>query len=119
MSGPRRTIHTFFLANIGLYLANILIFLRKLRCTVATVSQLNSTCNEYGPRRLQMVTENSGRQWLTPTQWLDQNPGLIGRTNLYGLVNSGEIPSIRIGKKILIPADALDRMFESETAVTT
>ena len=34
----------------------------------------------------------------------------IGRTNMYSAVKNGQIPSIRIGKRILIPKAALDKL---------
>lgn len=37
----------------------------------------------------------------------------IGRNGAYEGVKSGEIPSIRIGKRILVPKAALDRMLAS------
>ena len=33
----------------------------------------------------------------------------IGRNNMYRLVNSGQIQSIKVGRKILIPRNALVR----------
>ena len=36
----------------------------------------------------------------------------IGRNRAYEAVRSGEIPSIRIGKRILVPRVALERMLE-------
>lgn len=34
----------------------------------------------------------------------------IGRQSGYAAVKSGEIPSIRIGRRLLVPVAALDRM---------
>jgi len=36
------------------------------------------------------------------------------RNSVYVGIRSGQIPSVRIGRRILIPADAIDRMLKSE-----
>ena len=41
----------------------------------------------------------------------------IGRTTLYALMASGQLPSKKIGKRRLIPADGLRKLLEAE-AVT-
>lgn len=40
----------------------------------------------------------------------------IGRNQAYQLVNSGQLPVIRIGKSIRIPVDGLRRWIESQQA---
>jgi excisionase family DNA binding protein len=37
----------------------------------------------------------------------------IGRNNAYALVRSGDIPTIRLGKRILVPVFALKRKLEN------
>lgn len=37
----------------------------------------------------------------------------IGRNNMYRLVNSGQIQSIKVGRKILIPCNALVRFLSA------
>ena len=37
----------------------------------------------------------------------------IGRNNMYRLVNSGQIQSIKVGRKILIPRNALVRILSA------
>ena len=39
----------------------------------------------------------------------------IGRNQAYEAVRRGEIPSIKIGSRILVPRVALDRMLSGET----
>ena len=39
----------------------------------------------------------------------------LGRTNVYKLINSGELRSITIGKRRLIPREALDEFIEKVT----
>ena len=36
----------------------------------------------------------------------------IGRNSAYEAVRRGEIPTIRIGKRILVPVSALDRLLD-------
>jgi excisionase family DNA binding protein len=38
----------------------------------------------------------------------------LGRNTAYALVRSGEIPSLRLGKRILIPAIAIQRKLEGD-----
>jgi excisionase family DNA binding protein len=40
----------------------------------------------------------------------------LGRTAFYDAVRKGQIPSVRVGGRLLIPAAALRRMFESAPA---
>ncbi|HRQ60058.1 MAG TPA: helix-turn-helix domain-containing protein [Alphaproteobacteria bacterium] len=40
----------------------------------------------------------------------------IGRTNAYRLINSGAIKAVKIGKKTLIPLEALEEWISSLTA---
>ncbi len=42
----------------------------------------------------------------------------LGRNAVYEAIARGEIPSIRLGRKILIPRVALDRMLAGEAAPT-
>jgi excisionase family DNA binding protein len=43
----------------------------------------------------------------------------IGRTQAYRAVQSGEIPSIRIGRRYLIPRAALEKMLRREPTAGT
>jgi excisionase family DNA binding protein len=38
----------------------------------------------------------------------------IGRNQAYEAARRGEIPTIKIGKRLLVPCDALDRMLRGE-----
>lgn len=40
----------------------------------------------------------------------------VGRNQAYEAARAGQIPSIRIGKRLLVPRAALDRMLSGETA---
>ena len=59
-------------------------------------------------RRLQMQTDQN-QEWLTMSEFVKRNEGVIGRTSLYAAVRRNEIPHTKVGHKILIPSDALVR----------
>lgn len=40
----------------------------------------------------------------------------VGRTTMYALLATGEIPSVRVGKSIRVPAGALERWVSVRTA---
>jgi len=42
----------------------------------------------------------------------------IGRGSFYNAINRGEIPSVRLGKRILIPRHAFERWLESAGRAT-
>ena len=48
--------------------------------------------------------------WLTVAQFLELHTGQVGRNTVYERIRDKTIPSVRLGRKILIPADALERM---------
>ena len=54
-------------------------------------------------------------KWLTVNEFLELQQGRIGRSSLYERIRTSEIAHIRVGKKILIPADALDRLLVTST----
>jgi excisionase family DNA binding protein len=43
----------------------------------------------------------------------------IERKTAYDAIQRGEIPSLRIGRRILVPAVAFDRMLDEGTKVTS
>lgn len=49
-------------------------------------------------------------QWLTVKDFLIKHRGIVGRSAVYERLHDGSLPSIRLGRKILIPADALERV---------
>lgn len=54
--------------------------------------------------------EQQMTSWLTPRQFLELHKGKLGRNSLYDHIRDKTVPSVRLGRKILIPADALERM---------
>jgi|1_EtaG_2_1085319.scaffolds.fasta_scaffold03622_12 excisionase family DNA binding protein len=55
-----------------------------------------------------MVTE---REWLTVTQFKERYRKQLGKNLIYDAVREGQLPSIKLGGKILIPSDALDQLY--------
>lgn len=55
-------------------------------------------------------------EWLPAREFLARYQGIIGRTAFYEGVRSGDIPSIRVGKKILVPSDAFDQRLMAQSA---
>ncbi len=55
---------------------------------------------------------SDGREWLSVQEFMARHPGLIGRSAVYERIREGVLPSIRIGKKILVPSDAFDTLLE-------
>ena len=54
------------------------------------------------------------RRYVGPEEWLRTHPDTIGRTLLYAMLRSGEFPSIRVGRRFLVPDDALDVLLERQ-----
>ena len=50
------------------------------------------------------------REWLTVTQFLARYKGRVGRSTVYDCLQRKILPSVKLGNRILIPADALDRL---------
>ena len=53
-------------------------------------------------------------KWLPVRAWIHHHPEAGSRTFVYEAIARGELPSIRVGRKILIPDDALDRLYEAK-----
>ena len=54
------------------------------------------------------------RDWMTVNQFYKKYKGKLGRNVIYEGIRNRSIPSIRVGRRILIPSDALDRMLEKK-----
>ena len=50
------------------------------------------------------------KQWYTVDEFLEAHKGRFGRSTLYEALRDKTIPSVRIGRRILIPGDALEKM---------
>ncbi len=51
-------------------------------------------------------------EWITVPEFIDQHRRRLGRSWVYERIRDGTIPSLRIGRKILVARDALDRLAE-------
>ncbi len=63
----------------------------------------------------QQTTTRPGYGYVSPEGFLRENPGVIGRTLLYEAIRRGEVPHVRVGRRILLPRDALDRMLAARS----
>jgi excisionase family DNA binding protein len=51
-------------------------------------------------------------EWTTVPKFLERHQGLISKNTLHNWIRQGCVPHLKIGRKILLPEDALDRMLE-------
>ncbi|MCZ6580021.1 MAG: helix-turn-helix domain-containing protein [Nitrospirae bacterium] len=54
--------------------------------------------------------------WLTMAEFLACYPGKVSRNKIYECIKAGIVPHIKLGK-ILIPADALERILAANNAL--
>ena len=52
--------------------------------------------------------------WETVPQFLIRNKGKISKNTLYTKIWDGSIPSIRLGRRILLPKNAWERMLAQD-----
>ena len=57
------------------------------------------------------MKENSSKETITVVETAKRLG--IGRNTAYEAVKRAEIPSVRIGRRILVPSKALDKLLES------
>ena len=63
-----------------------------------------------------MTTQEPETEWLSPAEFLALHPGKIGRNTLYDWLAQGKLPHLKINRKILIPADAFNRMLAEQAS---
>jgi excisionase family DNA binding protein len=49
-------------------------------------------------------------EWLSVKDFLERHRGQIGRSSVYDRIKDKSLPAVRLGRRILIPADALERL---------
>ena len=59
-------------------------------------------------------TLSNTTDWLTVAEFVAKFNGRVSRNFVYERIREGSIPSVRIGRKILIPSDALDRLMTAQ-----
>lgn len=64
---------------------------------------------------IQRQNETAEKPLLTPTEYLGEMRGAIGRNSLYGLIRAGRIRHVKVGRKILIPRSELENWLERES----
>ena len=55
-------------------------------------------------------------EWLSVREFHARYRGKIGITNIYARLKDGSLPSVRVGRRILIPSDALARLLSLKTS---
>jgi excisionase family DNA binding protein len=68
---------------------------------------VNADCRTYNRR----MNKDTVTEWLTIAEFMKSYP-CIKRSFVYSNIEKGRIPALKIGGKILIPANVLDRMLE-------
>jgi excisionase family DNA binding protein len=54
------------------------------------------------------------KAYISVKEFLEALGGRLSKNTVYQAIADGAIPSVRISKRILVPADALDRMLEAQ-----
>jgi excisionase family DNA binding protein len=49
-------------------------------------------------------------EWTTVPKFLETHKGLISKNTLHEWIRQGRVPHLKVGRKILLPEDALARM---------
>ena len=62
---------------------------------------------------MQQTTEHP---YISVKEFIAQLDGRLSKNAVYQHIAEGAIPSIRVGRRILIPSDALDRMLAEQAA---
>ena len=58
----------------------------------------------------------TGKDYVSVGKLLESLDGLLSKNSVYQAIAAGTIPSVRVGRRILVPVDALDRMLEKQNA---
>ncbi|MCH8911010.1 MAG: hypothetical protein IH867_09780 [Chloroflexi bacterium] len=58
---------------------------------------------------------NTETKWLRTHEFLEENPQM-GRNTLFALARSGDLITVRVGRRLLIRSDALDVLAKAQLA---
>ena len=61
-----------------------------------------------------MIVQSRDIEWRSPREFLVRHKGRFGRNTLYDWLAEDKLPHIQINRKILIPADAFERMLTGQ-----
>ena len=54
------------------------------------------------------MTIHTAQRYISVKEFLQQLDGRLSKNTVYEAIAAGSIPSVRIGRRILVPSDALD-----------
>ena len=57
--------------------------------------------------------EATKTEWVKASEWLRRHPGVFGKDTFYARIKDRSIPCVIVGRKILVPDDLLDRIYEA------
>ena len=57
-------------------------------------------------------------EYMSPEELRKRLGCPVSKNTFYSAIASGQVPHIRLGRRILVRADALDRMLETQMAAT-
>jgi excisionase family DNA binding protein len=64
------------------------------------------------------MARRTAEEYITVPEFLRQLEGKLSKNLVYEQIGAGNIPSIRIGRRILIPSDALDQILTAQSGRT-
>ena len=56
------------------------------------------------------MAEGKLTEWLTVEEFRQQSR--LGRNTVYNAIRTNQIPHVRVGRRVLIPADSLERLMK-------
>ena len=78
------------------------------------MTQIIIQCNLVQIHKEMSYMLSNTTDWLTVAEFVAKFNGRVSRNFVYERIREGSIPSVRIGRKILIPSDALDRLMTAQ-----
>ena len=60
------------------------------------------------------MAEGKLAEWLTVEEF--RHRSRLGRNTVYNAIRANHIPHVRVGRRILIPADSLERLMKEANA---
>ena len=62
------------------------------------------------------MVEEEPTEWLTVEEFRQQSR--LGRNSVYNAIRTNHLPHVRVGRRILIPADSLERLMKEANGNT-